>query len=83
MEGLYITNTTNSAAFLLCCPLVHDPRLVDEGQHHSSPDHRSDDVQHNARGAVEHGIQYYNTERLQRNLGVLTPMEKHDMYYAA
>ena len=31
----------------------------------------------------EHGIQYYNTERLQRNLGVLTPMEKHDMYYAA
>jgi hypothetical protein len=29
MEGLYITNTTNSAAFLLCCPLVHDHRLAD------------------------------------------------------
>ncbi len=28
-------------------------------------------------------IQYYNTERLQRNLGVLTPMEKHEMYFAA
>ena len=28
-------------------------------------------------------IQYYNTERLQRNLGVLTPMEKYEMYFAA
>jgi len=25
-------------------------------------------------------IEYYNTKRLQRNLGVLTPMEKHEMY---
>ena len=32
---------------------------------------------------VEDFIQYYNTERLQRNLGVLTPMEKHAMYFAA
>ena len=32
---------------------------------------------------IEDFIQYYNTERLQRNLGVLTPMEKHDMYFAA
>ena len=32
---------------------------------------------------VEDFIQYYNTERLQRNLGVLTPMEKHEMYFAA
>ncbi len=28
-------------------------------------------------------IQYYNTERLQWNLGVLTPMEKHEKYFAA
>ena len=28
-------------------------------------------------------IHYYNTRRLQRNLGVLTPMEKHDQYLAA
>ena len=28
-------------------------------------------------------IDYYNNERLQRNLGVLTPMEKHEMYLAA
>ena len=28
-------------------------------------------------------IQYYNTERFQRNLGVLTPMEKHERYFAA
>ena len=32
---------------------------------------------------VEDFIRYYNTERLQRNLGVLTPIEKHEMYYAA
>ena len=32
---------------------------------------------------IEDFIQYYNTKRLQRNLGVLTPMEKHEMYFAA
>ncbi len=32
---------------------------------------------------IEDFIRYYNTERLQRNLGVLTPMEKHEMYFAA
>ena len=32
---------------------------------------------------IEDFIQYYNTERLQRNLGVLTPMEKYEMYFAA
>ena len=32
---------------------------------------------------IEDFIQYYNTERLQRNLGVHTPMEKHEMYFAA
>ena len=25
-------------------------------------------------------IEYYNNQRLQRNLGVLTPMEKHKHY---
>ena len=28
-------------------------------------------------------IEYYNTKRLQRNLGVLTPKEKHEMYLRA
>ena len=28
-------------------------------------------------------IEYYNHKRLQRNLGVLTPMEKHNLYLAA
>ena len=28
-------------------------------------------------------IEYYNHKRLQRNLGVLTPMEKHKLYLAA
>lgn len=32
---------------------------------------------------IEDFIRYYNTERLQRNLGVLTPMEKHELYSAA
>ena len=32
---------------------------------------------------IEDFIQYYNTERLQRNLGVFTPMEKHERYFAA
>jgi len=28
-------------------------------------------------------IDYYNNKRLQRNLGVLTPMEKHNEYLQA
>jgi transposase InsO family protein len=32
---------------------------------------------------IEDFIHYYNTERLQRKLGVLTPMEKYEMYYAS
>lgn len=32
---------------------------------------------------IEEYIEYYNTVRLQRNLGVLTPMEKHEAYLAA
>lgn len=32
---------------------------------------------------IEEYIRYYNNKRLQRNLGVLTPMEKHKMYLQA
>ena len=32
---------------------------------------------------IRHYIHYYNTRRVQRNLGVLTPMEKHELYLAA
>ena len=32
---------------------------------------------------MHHYIHYYNTRRVQRNLGVLTPMEKHELYLAA
>jgi len=32
---------------------------------------------------IEDYIIYYNTKRLQRNLGVLTPMEKHELSLAA
>lgn len=32
---------------------------------------------------IEDYILYYNTKRLQRNLGVLTPFEKHELYLAA
>ena len=32
---------------------------------------------------IEDYICYYNTVRLQRNLGILTPMEKHMLYYLA
>lgn len=31
---------------------------------------------------IEDYIRYYNNQRLQRNLGVLTPMEKHNQYQA-
>lgn len=29
---------------------------------------------------IDDYIDYYNNKRLQRNLGVLTPMEKHEIY---
>ena len=32
---------------------------------------------------IKHYICYYNTRRVQRNLGVLTPMEKHAIFLAA
>ena len=32
---------------------------------------------------IENYIHYYNTRRVQRNLGVLTPMEKHALCLAA
>lgn len=32
---------------------------------------------------IEKYIYYYNNKRLQRNLGVLTPMEKHENYLRA
>ena len=32
---------------------------------------------------IENYIHYYNTSRVQRNLGVLTPMEKHELALAA
>lgn len=32
---------------------------------------------------IEDYIDYYNNKRLQRNLGVLTPMEKHEIYWQA
>ena len=32
---------------------------------------------------IEDYIDYYNNKRLQRNLGVLTPMEKHEIYLVA
>ena len=32
---------------------------------------------------IESYIWYYNNERLQRNLGILTPAEKHNLYLAA
>jgi len=35
------------------------------------------------RRMIESYIHYYNTRRVQRNLGVLTPMEKHEKYLAA
>ena len=32
---------------------------------------------------IEEYIDYYNSKRLQRNLGILTPMEKHELYFNA
>ena len=32
---------------------------------------------------IENYIEYYNSKRLQRNLGVLTPLEKHERYMLA
>lgn len=32
---------------------------------------------------IENYIEYYNNRRVQRNLGILTPMEKHSNYLRA
>ena len=32
---------------------------------------------------IEEYIEYYNGRRLQRNLGIMTPMEKHESYLDA
>ncbi len=32
---------------------------------------------------IEGYIRYYNTRQVQRSLGILTPMEKHELYLAA
>ena len=32
---------------------------------------------------IENYIRYYNSHRVQRNLGILTPMEKYNLYLAA
>ena len=32
---------------------------------------------------IKNYIRYYNTKRLQRNLGIVTPMDKYEMYLAA
>lgn len=32
---------------------------------------------------IENYIRYYNTRRVQRNLGILTPVEKHNLFLAA
>ena len=32
---------------------------------------------------IEDYIEHYNTRRLQRNLGILTPYEKHNQYFKA
>ena len=32
---------------------------------------------------IEDYIDYYNNKRLQRNLGILTPMKKHEIYLQA
>ena len=32
---------------------------------------------------IESYIKYYNTERIQRNLHLMTPVEYHENYYAA
>ncbi|SDG65181.1 Integrase core domain-containing protein, partial [Selenomonas sp. WCT3] len=33
--------------------------------------------------SIEAYIHYYNHKRVQRNLGILTPIEKHTLYLAA
>ena len=55
-------------------------RIVGEIEkiHMESPDKISLKIYLNK--MIEDYIDYYNNKRLQRNLGVLTPMEKHKIY---
>ena len=43
----------------------------------------SEIFEHILNKALNNRIHYYNTRRVQRNLGVLTPMEKHELALAA
>ena len=38
---------------------------------------------HDIAQMIHRYIRYYNTQRVQRNLGILTPMEKHALCLAA
>lgn len=38
---------------------------------------------HTWKTRIQQYIRYYNIRRVQRNLGVLTPMEKHELALAA
>ena len=41
------------------------------------------DLQTVHQNMIENYIEYYNNKRLQRNLGVLTPLEKYEHYMLA
>lgn len=69
--------TSNSTSDRACQP------PGDCGSRTPSPLPGAEEYINNTKYMIESYIHYYNTRRVQRNLGVLTPMEKHKRYLAA
>ena len=47
------------------------------------PSKKVKEAEASGQAGMEDYITYYNTRQLQRGLGILTPLEKHELYFAA
>ena len=63
------------------CLLVNIHNMIIEGSAPTPFPYRY--TSGNRFGAYENYICYYNNHRVQRNFGVLTPMEKYNLYLVA
>lgn len=75
IESATLLHTTLPFTFSLPMTRFSGGRLIASGRRFTS---KQELVQ-----MIENYIRYYNTRRVQRNLGVLTPMEKYQLCLTA